>query len=818
MTSTIYLYKDSKIIPSKNFVVESIETYLAGLTYISITNFQYLRNDLNLTIKINKSQDFTDSVYTYNYNYVKVVQNSVNYYYFVVKKTQISQNTIALELVMDTLNTYKWDTDFKISKRTRVLREHKDRLIGLLTFMQARNAGNELETITKNVEYPGTLVFTKGVQTIEVGATLIKKQPSPIITTYDFYIDKEDQESIFFLRDSNEWDLHLFYTETYPDGIYQLDDYISTLQQVLYKVVRKIDYYSEGISPNLYKKELGQITQKENTNWNLVYKNDNQGKISCFAIPSNEGLNFNTATAGTLTYTDFADGVYYNFCPYNINGEVQNLVLKDNADREYYVKRDPNQWNMWTIKQVYRSGSTLKIRSIKGIYNPETGAFNPILGLTIYGWITITSLSFNSEKAYYRTSNTGPTTGNLDAVIYPSNGSFSNSMSASEIKSLQNVDRYEPELVKIIEIPYFPSSYEYDADNALITTDSTWTYSAGEKSMVLNNLNTQFSNEIVSSISNPLKVLIYKGEYEGSFNPSSSDLRNDELESKLLHSDYYQPKFVYDSFGFIFQLEKLDEFNFEPSNNFTFEFIMTSTINSKFMFKFSEYVLKLSEVDFDNVLPVARNNEAPIYNSAYIDYLATAYNYDLKSKKLTSAMLQAGGIAGLGAGVAQAIAGGMSENWGQFASGLVKMVASPLAAAVALEQKQLNWDKNLNTLKKQADSVSGSDDIDLLNAYCGNKAKLCLYQVSDRVKSLLADLFYYYGYTTDEIKIPTLNTRYWFNFVSCELELTGLDKNISDVCKENLIQRYRDGATFLHEHNSNWDFDQIKENWEVSLL
>ena len=124
----------------------------------------------------------------------------------------------------------------------------------------------------------------------------------------------------------------------------------------------------------------------------------------------------------------------------------------------------------------------------------------------------------------------------------------------------------------------------------------------------------------------------------------------------------------------------------------------------------------------------------------------------------------------------------------------------------------------MDSLRNQANSVSGSDDLDLLENYSGNRAKLCLYEVSPRMKSLLADLFYYYGYTTDEIKIPEVNTRYWFNFLSCNLEFTGLDKNISELARDNLIQRYNAGATFLHEHNSEWDFEQIKENWETSLL
>ena len=127
-TSTIKLYKDSAITLERSFVVEDIDVYLATLTKITILDFQYLRNDLRLTIKINKDQEYTEALLKYNYNYLEVVQKGVSYYYFVMKKTQIAQSTIALELLMDTANTFKWNTDFHPTKRTRVIREHKDRI------------------------------------------------------------------------------------------------------------------------------------------------------------------------------------------------------------------------------------------------------------------------------------------------------------------------------------------------------------------------------------------------------------------------------------------------------------------------------------------------------------------------------------------------------------------------------------------------------------------------------------------------------------------------------------------------------------------
>ena len=331
------------------------------------------------------------------------------------------------------------------------------------------------------------------------------------------------------------------------------------------------------------------------------------------------------------------------------------------------------------------------------------------------------------------------------------------------------------------------------------------------KLLNLNILDTKFSSTIVSSVDNPLNV------FNLIASPVYTDLRNDIYESKLYHSDYYQPKFVYDSFGFVFALEKIDEDNFAPSSKFTFEFIMTSTINSKFMFKFPEYILSLSTEDYDNILSISRNNEAPIYSSAYTTYLMSAFRYDLKALQLstTQRSLQLGASA-INTGM------GMVENafdlnyWamGQKSMGLGSLFAN----FVMNSNKEINsFQANIESLKNQAVSVSGSDDLDLLEAYSDNRAKLVEYRISDRAYEMVADLFYYYGYSTNEMKIPSLNTRYWFNYIQCELELKDTGSNISQELIENLKQRFANGITILHHHTT-WNFDLDKENWEVSLL
>ena len=127
----------------------------------------------------------------------------------------------------------------------------------------------------------------------------------------------------------------------------------------------------------------------------------------------------------------------------------------------------------------------------------------------------------------------------------------------------------------------------------------------------------------------------------------------------------------------------------------------------------------------------------------------------------------------------------------------------------------------LEQLKNQAVSVESSDDIDLLEVYSNNKAKLTEWRCSDNMRKAIYDLFYYCGYATNEMKIPTLNTRMHFNFIQAELELNETN-NLPDFVVNDLIERFKNGVTVMHaiqntETEKVWDWNQEYENWEWEI-
>ncbi len=132
-TSELVLYKGCKIAKDKNFVVEDIDSYLETLQAITIQNFQYLKHALKLTVKVDMSQDelSCDKLFDDTYNYARIKANNEDayYYYFVDSKKWIAEHTVALELTQDTLNTYKLGVNYGLGEKTKITRQHKDRLV-----------------------------------------------------------------------------------------------------------------------------------------------------------------------------------------------------------------------------------------------------------------------------------------------------------------------------------------------------------------------------------------------------------------------------------------------------------------------------------------------------------------------------------------------------------------------------------------------------------------------------------------------------------------------------------------------------------------
>ena len=238
------------------------------------------------------------------------------------------------------------------------------------------------------------------------------------------------------------------------------------------------------------------------------------------------------------------------------------------------------------------------------------------------------------------------------------------------------------------------------------------------------------------------------------------------------------------------------------------------------MFVFPQYAVRYGDQDYPNIVAVSRNNEEVLYTSQYINYLRTGYNYDLKSKERN----EAAGGAGLGLSMASTllgVVGGIAAQnplvaIGSAIAGGISIASQSVSYAKSVADAENNIARKLEETSKQATSVRNADDVDLLDAYSNNRAKLIWYYVSQTMEDALMDMFYYTGYIAHEQKVPSVNTRYWFNFLQCDLVISATG-NMPDEIKNKIKEKFKEGVTFFHEHNT-YDFSQVKENYEVSIL
>lgn len=809
------LYKDTKIKQDKNLMFDDIEDYLSNYEY-KIFEVQYQKQEREIFLKLVLEQIYSNSLKENSYNYA-VIDNEgeESSYYFISDITWTAYNTCKLHLTLDILNTFKLGKHYELTDKTRVYREHKDRAkakdfiytsfviktrphnlfnyFEIFASDQASNCLCDNELILMNNGFINKRVHFNSLEVVNDNGTYL----------FELYEGNtlifKGQECIIYASDLGVFDV--------PDGNEYLNSLTATNYAFKKVLVRNIEKESEEFNATLYHNtEEDKIIEdsENNLKWSLLYINRDDisetninNPVLCKLYPSKKIY----INSDTFLLTQ-------NNMPVN---KFMNISILENPNFKIKVG------NLNITYQRHKSASFkfLEQNKVQVIlfYNDAT---KPSYTDTFSNFEIICE---NVRKIRISDNSLNQNTTLTDLEALPLDPRFVEGRVLVEDDNY--INRLDSKIVKLITLPYCPikikqvtfnneiNIYQYDSDEV--------SYNSTDFSLQLVNLNIKFKNEIISNLDDPTKELIIKDD----FTKLNEDLRNDNLESKIYHSDFYYKKFVYDSFSYIYQYELI---NFEKSINtyFEFDFIMSSSINSRFMFYFKNYHVDSYAVDdYNNYLIIARNNERTLYNSAYINYIKTGFNFDVKNKNTQNFM-----------------------NWGSFALSLgatIATVASTIATSGATAplligasvstvgtftnainstiSSERNFEQKQELLKAQSTNVINSDDFDLLNEYNKNSLLLMTYKVSERVRKLLLDLFYYYGYKCNEIKMPDLNTRKYFNFIQCEADIKEYQ---SILIKEEyynlLVELYNKGVTLFHNYNGHYDIEQVKDNTERNLL
>lgn len=573
---------------------------------------------------------------------------------------------------------------------------------------------------------------------------------------------------------------------------------------------RIIDEVDEGIVPLQLLSEDRVIAEHQDPElkWYLMYKTKDElapdnisNPISCYAFASKEiplslELGQNIITPNDLE----TQWVYY--CTFEDNGAGQ-------------VK--PGIGNTITLSETTRNTfvffkeSNTKIGWYTMSYDAQ-GSFTDYTD----------TVAYVDDITFIRMLRARERHGRTNQLSYINAGSIFPIQAGDVIvQPLSQVDRTDSRIMKIIELPYAPFEINHNSATGEWTIPEGWEYYYG--AFRLKDLNSEFKNSLLS---------LYLYEFTCDLPYAAGDARLLEVphdssrESKLYNSNFYTYKLAYDNFYSQVAFERFRNLQ-TATPTLMIEFKPTNTINSNMMFKWKLGGATYKKIaDYEEYIPCNRNNEISIFSNDYVNYIRTGYNYDKKIKNWSTAQRWVGQGTSLVSTGALAIAGkGILAGATAATGGVAALIAGGAAIigqiwgnVVSQVQAEQSFESKLSQLAAQSSTVSGSDDIDLLNYYNGNKLHSVIYQPTDRMRETLYDLFRYTGYATNVQKIPDLNSRCRYNFVQCEAKFLNEDEDVLKPYVDDIKSRYASGITVYHNVDFTWDWDQVYENWENSII
>lgn len=769
--TTLILYRNCKILPWKNFSVDDLEQYLQTLSPVQAYSGQYIKHSLELTYKVELNideLDFNPSIMN-NYNYL-MAQNNSNAFPTSLAGKPVYYFIVGKRWTSETcielslkMDTINTFKNLDISAKTTILRQHKNRW----------RRGSSPETFAPIVD-----LYSEGINPL-----LYKKKESTMFK--EFLSGNVDLNSYYLIYRSHTTD------EDSPIDLF-----------LAFEEMAGIEYIAgTGFTGN-----VDTLVEMKSDWVGIIYGNDGDGN--------------GTNDHGSI----------------HLDSAINEIT--GDRERDINIQISSNTAVVFTRSRLYVGTSSLNGFAYTSWYKPY-GALNfRKIGLNnIFRLRLDTSGSmFPYVSSYFTTLTPAYITG----LSYASEIHGSSTTQISYVGTIHDVDRTDPLLLKIIKLPYCPIDLDMGEGN-IISLPEDWEFTTGD--LTFPSLLKYRGNNLTQSLEAQHMLISEDGEYESPFNAFSErgisrfgylQPRSKNYETKLLHSDFYLQKFVYDSFVYDFIGEFMPVA--DGVMNLSIRQFTSTTMSSMFMFQFegleftsetSGLGLKSDFQNYSNVMMITRNNELPVYNSAYLNYIRTGYNFDVKTKnrQMTSNIVQgvlstAGAIAGF---ALSGFTGGTSAVAGV---GLAVNALSKTYNAVAqTAQSEQNIQAKLRSAEMQGLSIVGSDDIDLLGVYTnGNKAKLVEYKVSEKMENALFDLFYYFGYIGNFQSIPDTTSRKVFNFVQADLILNSVP-NLPKEIVDDIVERYRDGITFLHHYTlqdnlqevRGWDFEQQYENWESNI-
>lgn len=804
-TSKLTLYYNTLLTPEHNAMWSQnttndggfanwLATGTATKATLVIEPFQWIRHKLDITIKIDNSQQLIDKM-TYNYAAIKNSDDDRTYYYFVLNMNQVAQHTVELVLSLDSIATFWNEIQSNLNDKTMIRREHRDRFY----------------KISGNIN-DGDLLIRK-IDPISEGIQLSNKVMIQDKTINDTNIPISVKK----------WYL-----------VYRTEVNDKNLNDVPIKCYLCADQNIKFNTNNNYVVSFKTSELNKDYTYYLVDTLSNKSATELASVTYNPQEN-----KSPITYT-----------------LGSKMTAPDTTMKVIRIFYEDDKWKIEPMR--YTGGGTTEYE----YYAAGSGTFeiNDIKN----------ELLFNNLKLGFIHKSQIITTDYYTILSYcDEDPVFGQQIT---VEGIDSVDRTMSNLNTIIELPYCATNdIIYVSSSQLYNYNSNiWEWSPVNLQFRLKNLNSEFYRNLVQQYQIPdLAYIVNTDE----LSPNSE--RNDVIESKIYHSDFSTLKYVYDSFSMELARERLTisgdltiapelELGFKQSNNIT--------SNLLFKLNFDGQDVNYKKIaDNEDVLLATRNNELTIFQSDYINYMRNGYNYDKKAQAIankqqvinvvgnTLGTILSVGVNGLNIGynvadslnaiqaakeASQKAAGLIPSNRWAFwkggtaaeyreqvgrevfkATGIGTQLAvnsatnliSSIGSAITTRQQQENsMSAKLAQLEAQSASTVGSNDLNLLNFYNGNKLHEMKYSITEEMKKPIYDMFYYLGYTTNYQAKPDLYSRNIFNYIIATPEFTNI--GVFDTYLNDIKVRFASGLTIWH-NNAITSYGQNNiETWIANQL
>lgn len=824
MKSRVRLFAGTPLTPARNLKIDSIEDFLPSPLYDDNGDFNYVKHGLDITIKVAMAEYSSDVLTSArNANYCAITNYRTTgsadtwqktFYYFVTKVEPVAESACRLYLHMDVINTF--NGDYSISPSSTIHRQHMDR------FVKADYAWGEPVTASNlDLQPLGTWSvvndYGKHWTATYTVSSLADAEVDFISARANAMIDGNPASTFSFSNGVFTATFDRIYPGIPPTMISVFFKY-RVKETVSDRIRPIVSYTDEGIVPVLFKTKEDIIPQVAGQSWNLIYRNDDavdetayneDNPVTAWLCGDRVApVAIQTTTSVVKTYSDFASG-YTLIRPLD-NPIIELAITATDGNHRWVIKDiDPADETAKWFVAIYRSSTNLSVFLMSALrsggvieyykypYAQEISSVSTIEFVNSPEYV-MAYVSATQPTNYYVASDTQIAVGGSEDKV---------------VSAITDIDRKDAKLVKIIKLPFPPSLVTLSQEwEGCYDFGSAWEYDSGDHILKITTTDPTFDYLIDAEVDSPMTPLAL---FEDDLDPSATRYLDDP---KLLNSAFHKAKFVYDSFAFSFDLELVDADRWIESGSETlpFRFVTSRTFNSKFGFIFTDYVLKYSLSDYDNVLMVSRNNEVPIFTSQYVNYLRTAYRYDLKNLDRTRTQ-SALGLTGAVGSAGFAVASLASQNYLGAVVGFAGAIASAVTAVQSAQKAEDAIAQKKLQLENESASISASDDIDMLMAYSNNQPKVVYYDVSPLMKTALNNLFHYCGYAVETSGIPDETSRVWFNFVQADIDILN-PNNVPTYALDEIKTRYSAGLTVLHKHNGIYNINQDKENYEVSLL